>query len=157
MQIARPTQADLTWIVALEARLFSKPWGRAHFQQALLQQDPFWACWMAKEDPQGVGYMVAQGGGDFLHVGTLGVDPAYQRKGIGRAMLRHFMQSAKAAGVVQMALEVRESNVSASALYGSEGWERVGRRKHFYSDPMEDAIILTYQVIDGAGAEGERK
>jgi [ribosomal protein S18]-alanine N-acetyltransferase len=71
---------------------------------------------------------------------NLAVDPAWRRRGIGRALLQEELN----ANAVYY-LEVRESNLAAQLLYGSCGFAEVGRRPDYYHHPTEPAIVMRHE------------
>ncbi|MCE2941310.1 MAG: ribosomal protein S18-alanine N-acetyltransferase [Gemmatimonadota bacterium] len=77
--------------------------------------------------------------GEILNVA---VAPAARRSGVGRALVRHALASAAAAGAFSVFLEVRPSNAAALTLYRSFGFVEVGRRHRYYRAPVEDALVL---------------
>jgi [ribosomal protein S18]-alanine N-acetyltransferase len=79
---------------------------------------------------------------DEAHITILGIDPHYQRQGLGQVMLYGLLKSAQARQLQWATLEVRVSNQSAIALYRKFGFKDVGRRKGYYQDTGEDALIL---------------
>ena len=83
--------------------------------------------------------------GDTGEVLTIAVAPEHRRKGIARALLSEFL-SLVPDEVETIALEVRQSNAAAIALYESFGFEKAGTRKRFYRDPTEDADIMVKRL-----------
>ena len=77
------------------------------------------------------------------HISTLAVHTAHQRKGLGELLLVALLDEASRLGAARATLEVRVSNPAAQALYARYGFEQVGRRKAYYPDNREDALILT--------------
>ena len=73
---------------------------------------------------------------------NIGVHPAYRQQGIGRMLLNALMDEAKQRGCQQMLLEVRESNQIAIQLYKSCGFSQISVRKKYYSQPMEDGLVM---------------
>ena len=76
------------------------------------------------------------------HITILAVDPSYSRQGLGQAMLVAMLASARQRGLERTTLEVRASNQSAIALYQKFGCLEAGRRRRYYEDTGEDALIL---------------
>ena len=76
------------------------------------------------------------------HVTNVAVAPAWRRRGVGTRLFGYVLQKAAQEGVESLTLEVRPSNKAALALYRSFGMEEQGRRRHYYSDNGEDALIL---------------
>jgi len=79
---------------------------------------------------------------DEAHITILAVHPRYQRRGLGQALLVALLLSANGRGLERASLEVRASNNSAIFLYQKFGFETAGRRKRYYQDTGEDALIL---------------
>ncbi|UBF26803.1 ribosomal protein S18-alanine N-acetyltransferase [Kovacikia minuta CCNUW1] len=76
------------------------------------------------------------------HITILAVDPNYQRQGVGQALLYALLRSAQGRGLERATLEVRISNQSALSLYEKFGFREAGRRKRYYQDTGEDALVL---------------
>jgi len=72
---------------------------------------------------------------------SIGVDDEFREMGIATTLLDIIYEMALERGVTSINLEVRESNVPAISLYEKEGFEAVGKRKNFYRNPTEDAIL----------------
>jgi ribosomal-protein-alanine N-acetyltransferase len=79
---------------------------------------------------------------DEAHITLLAVHPHYQRQGLGQAMLLALLADAGDRGLERATLEVRASNQPALSLYKKFGFKVAGRRRHYYKDPNEDALIL---------------
>jgi [ribosomal protein S18]-alanine N-acetyltransferase len=98
-------------------------------------------CRVAVEDGRVTGFLAsretAPGEREILF---LAVDPAYRRRGIARGLVENEL----ARGAGEWLLEVRESNVAAIALYESIGFKQVGRRREYYPDPVESAIVMRF-------------
>lgn len=80
---------------------------------------------------------------------NLAVDPAHRRKGIARAMLQEACRKLFEAGVRKLFLEVRESNLPALELYLSFGFQQIARRKNYYQNPRESALVLLCKLDHG--------
>jgi [ribosomal protein S18]-alanine N-acetyltransferase len=76
------------------------------------------------------------------HITVLAVRPQYQRQGVGQAILVALLEAAHLRRLEWATLEVRPSNHAAIALYQKYGFSEVGRRRHYYADTGEDALIL---------------
>jgi ribosomal-protein-alanine N-acetyltransferase len=79
---------------------------------------------------------------DEAHITILVVHPDYQRQGLGQAMLLALLQVASDRGLERATLEVRASNQPALSLYQKFGFKIAGRRRRYYKDTNEDALIL---------------
>ncbi len=135
------TPADLGAIAAIEADAFSDPWSVQAFRDALEHPAVYFAC--ARGDGGEVdGYVVAWFAADQGEIANLAVTRTAWGGGIGRALLDEALAESVRRGIVAVFLEVRDSNDRARRLYGSRGFEEVGRRRGYYRHPDEDAIVL---------------
>lgn len=91
------------------------------------------------------------GDADLLTIATV---PAARRHGVARLMLRALVGRAREAGCATVLLEVRASNAAAQALYVSEGFERIGVRRRYYTGPVEDALVMRLALRDRVGPVG---
>jgi ribosomal-protein-alanine N-acetyltransferase len=132
---------DLDTIAALEASTFSQPWSRQSF--ADLAATPFAKVLVAANEAGAVlGYAVVYFASDQSELANLAVAVSHRGQGIGRRLLDGAMAEAMAHGATAMFLEVRASNAAAQSLYESAGFERVGIRRRYYQQPVEDALVL---------------
>lgn len=83
---------------------------------------------------------------DEGQITNIAVKPEYRRFGIASALLEHLKKSAKELGIILMELEVREGNQAAIGLYKKQGFETVGRRRRYYKNPTEDAILMNLEL-----------
>ena len=85
---------------------------------------------------------------DEAHIGTVAVDAAYRRQGIGRQLVTRALLASLERGARQAYLEVRRGNLAAQALYLQLGFEVVGERRRYYHDNHEDALLMTLNRLD---------
>jgi ribosomal-protein-alanine N-acetyltransferase len=78
---------------------------------------------------------------------NVAVAPAHRRRGIARALLREACRRLSESGVDRLFLEVRESNLPATELYRSFGFDSLARRKDYYQNPKEDALVLVHKIV----------
>lgn len=136
----RPAElADVPAILAIERASFSDPWTRQDFVDCLNSGVPFLA---SESDGRLVGYVVAHYGADEGEILNLGVRETDRGHGAGRALVTATLDVLRQRGVTSVYLEVRESNAVAQHLYERLGFARVGRRRHYYRFPTEDAVVL---------------
>lgn len=140
ISIRSATDADLARVVEIERASFSDPWSATAFRSAL-DQDRL-NFHVAIQEGGVVGYAVSWCVVDEAELANLAVASAMRGRRVGSALLGRAMADAALAGCVVMHLEVRESNTAARALYASHGFGMVGRRKRYYHEPVEDALIL---------------
>jgi [ribosomal protein S18]-alanine N-acetyltransferase len=84
----------------------------------------------------------------------IAVRPGRRRQGVGRALLREACRRLSELGVHRLFLEVRESNLPAVELYYSFGFKLLGRRKDYYLNPKEDALVLVYKLVQPVPQQG---
>lgn len=134
------TAADVPAIVAIEQASFSDPWSEQSFhglvgaERARLR--------VAVQHDQVVGYAVAWHVGDEAELANLAVAQVARRQGVGALLLDDLLAHADAAAGQTVYLEVRDRNAAAQALYRSRGFEVAGRRRGYYSQPDEDAVVM---------------
>ena len=131
----------------VEQACFQKPWSyellEAEFShdQARIrvawQRDPW-----GKEAEKLVGFCICWVVADELQILQIAVEPAHQRQGIGRILLRDVLKIAKMEQAPKLFLEVRASNKAAIGLYLSCDFEETGVRKKYYQSPTEDAVVF---------------
>ena len=150
--LRRARASDLPGILAIERVSFTDPWSRSSFTAILEQPRVYFAVAL---DPAGsvLGYTVAWFVLDEAELANLAVAPEARGQGIGALLLRGAIRSAEERGTASMYLEVRESNVSARALYASHGFAEVGRRPAYYRKPVEDALVLRRSMPGAPGAD----
>jgi ribosomal-protein-alanine N-acetyltransferase len=138
MDLAR----DLEGILAVDAASFMNPWTREMFVWEARNSDVARLYVYRTPDDGVVGYCAAWHIFDELHVNNLAVLPEWRRHGIASELLRHALACAVAAGARRSTLEVRASNLAARQLYEVFGFRPAGLRHGYYTDPLEDAVIL---------------
>ncbi|MBK5257836.1 MAG: ribosomal protein S18-alanine N-acetyltransferase [Vicinamibacteria bacterium] len=134
---------DVDALVAIDADS-PRPWTAQAFSTELEVETP--ALFVLRESAQAVAFVVARIHGPEMDIVNFAVAPVYRRHGLGRRLLRSFLDHAAASGVEAAFLEVREGNVEARALYGSAGFTETQRRRGFYEGPQEDALLLRLQM-----------
>jgi [ribosomal protein S18]-alanine N-acetyltransferase len=80
---------------------------------------------------------------DELQIDNLAVSNRWRRKGIGRTLLKFALAAAAVLGARSATLEVRSANSPARAFYEKEGFIPVGLRTRYYTDPPDDALLLS--------------
>ena len=128
-------------LAELERLCFSRPWSEKALSEELT--NPAAAFFTALEGTEILGYAGMHCAGGECYLDNLAVFPQHRRRGAAKALLCALEEEAKLRRGEFLSLEVRCSNQSAIALYRSMGFQEVGRRKNFYSDPREDALIFT--------------
>jgi ribosomal-protein-alanine acetyltransferase len=93
-----------------------------------------------------VGFAVASVVAPEAELETIAVAREWQRRGVARRLFAELSAELSAAGVQDVHLEVRESNETAVAFYRVLGFQESGRRRGYYADPVEDAVLLRLRL-----------
>lgn len=140
-EITPMAQTHIMDIVEIEKKCFSAPWSKNGIAEEIYNPNAHFLA--AVSDKLVLGYIGVHEVCDEAYVDNLAVNPNYQRLGIGEKLLTAAQNGAFDRGCGFISLEVRKSNHSAIALYEKLGYKKVGERKNFYTEPLEDAVIMT--------------
>jgi ribosomal-protein-alanine N-acetyltransferase len=143
----RMTAADVDTVVAIEDSIYPHPWTRGNFADSL---QAGYHCWIVERGGVVSGYTVVMIAADEAHLLNLSVAAPWQRRGMGRELLRFALKLARDYGAGRILLEVRPSNEAAIALYSSAGFAEIARRRGYYpaGASREDAIVLERSLQD---------
>lgn len=135
------TPSDLTAAFAIEQRSHAFPWSEKTF--ASNQGDRYLNLGL-NTDGTLAAFAITQVVLDEATLFNIAVDPAYQRRGLGRELLEHLIQTLEQRDVFTLWLEVRASNAPAIALYESLGFNEATIRRNYYptASGREDAIVM---------------
>jgi len=147
MIIRRMTLDDIPAVVALDKISFSLPWPERSFRFELTDNTSS-RCWVVVQDEEIVGMVVAWLLVDEAHIATISTHPDHRRQGIAKKLLRYALRYMSKEGAVSSFLEVRETNLAAQEMYRKFGYEAVGRRKRYYKDTGEDAILMSLTGLE---------
>lgn len=147
-RLERMQPGDIAEVMAVERAAYTRGWPQTAFERELTQNGM--ARYIVLRDPPG-GPIVAFGGIWLMvgeaHIVTVAVLPECQRKGYGRVVVHGLIALAAQSEMENATLEVRVSNEAARALYRDYGFYDVGKRKRYYSDNGEDAVIMTTEAF----------
>jgi ribosomal-protein-alanine N-acetyltransferase len=146
MLIRKMMLEDIPVVVELDRIAFSLPWPERSFRFEVAD-NPVARCWVAEVDGRVVGMVVAWLLVDEIHIATIATHPDFRRQGIGRKLLSHTLRRAIEDGAQSSFLEVRASNLVAQEMYRQFGYEPTGRRKRYYRDNDEDAILMNLESL----------
>ena len=138
--IAKMEAEHISEVARLETVCFSSPWSEKSLSEELENEN---SHFLVAVSDKVLGYIGVQEICGEAYITNVAVFREYRACGIGRALLKSAYCGAKERNCEFITLEVRESNSAAIALYESEGFEKAGIRKNFYSDPIENGIIYT--------------
>ena len=148
MMVCRLQKEHLAAVAELERLCFSQPWSENSLELLLGESGVGFVCLQGDTVMAYGGMMLDPWEGQITNIAT---HPAHRRRGYGNAVTDALLKEAAARNAEQVSLEVRASNASAIALYERLGFAIAGRRKGFYQNPREDALVM----IKTFGKEGE--
>jgi [ribosomal protein S18]-alanine N-acetyltransferase len=147
---------DLEDIIRLGSEVANSPhWTREQYQQALSPTDIPRLVMVSEgrvqQRPEGqttdiegvMGFIVVRTLGSEWEVENVVVGDQFKRKGLGHLLLACMIERARRENALVVRLEVRASNAPAIALYAKCGFQQDGRRKNYYSNPTEDALLFS--------------
>jgi ribosomal-protein-alanine N-acetyltransferase len=152
VSIGKMTEHDLLEVVEIEESSGLSRWGWAAYYAELQGNNRhlMLVARVAGEHKRGrsklAGYIVARMGADELHINNVAVREPYRRLGIGRALLDRILAEGKRSEVPRAFLELRAGNTAALALYEDCGFRVTARRSKYYSEPVEDALVMIVQL-----------
>ncbi|MDQ6773958.1 MAG: ribosomal protein S18-alanine N-acetyltransferase [Candidatus Dormibacteraeota bacterium] len=138
-------EADVPVIQEIERHIFSTPWPRNAYYRELASRNSAYYIVLRREGEEGsaiVGYGGMWRMYDEAHVTTIGVRQDLQHQGYGRIVFAGLVQAAHDMGAKWVTLEVRASNDGAMKMYETFGFKVIGRRRGYYTDNGEDAIVM---------------
>jgi len=147
--IMRMSEHDLLEIVEIEEQSGLSRWGWAAYY-AELQSGNRELMLVARSTHSAIlesnpiaGYIVARETAGELHINNVAVRAEYRRRGIGAALLERVIEEARRRKANAAFLEVRSANYAAQALYEKCGFRAIAQRANYYSEPREDAVVMS--------------
>jgi [ribosomal protein S18]-alanine N-acetyltransferase len=141
LSVERMRYEDIATVQQIEREIFLSPWPKNAYASELAQNRQ--ACYLVlRQGGAIVGYAGLWRVAHEAHVTTIGVRASDQRHGHGTTLFAALVQRAYEMGARWITLEVRSSNLSAMRLYGRFGFKEIGRRRGYYTDNGEDAVIM---------------
>lgn len=140
MDYIEMTEVHVPQVAALEASCFDDPWSERSVASELSNELSLWL--VAVENGNVLGYVGSQtvlGETDMMNVA---VHPEARRQGIAEKLILELVEKLKGKDSHCLTLEVRASNSPAISLYEKLEFVQIGRRKNYYHNPKEDALIL---------------
>ena len=140
LEIDDMVESDLGQVLSIECSCFSTPWTRENFRFEI--HNPCSRNLVVRRGSRILAYVsvwMVTGG---LKINNLAVETGWRRRGLGAALLKRVMDTARSEGCEKATLEVRPSNTAAGCLYREHGFRPVGRQKSYYQDTREDAILM---------------
>jgi len=151
-EIARMSEHDLLEVVEIEESSGLSRWGWTAYYSELqsVNRDLMLIARKARVSTgrgELAGYIVARETAGELHINNVAVRDEHRRKGLGSTLLKEVIKKACELGATKAFLEVRSLNLPAQKMYECCGFQAIARRPNYYSEPREDAIIMS-RVLD---------
>jgi [ribosomal protein S18]-alanine N-acetyltransferase len=132
---------DIDQIYEIECKSFSTPWSKEAFYNELTKNN-FAFYTVLEVGNEVIGYCGSWVIVDEVHITNIALLPEFRGMKLGEALLCKVMDMVKGMGAKTMTLEVRVSNIAAQSLYRKLGFQDGAIRKQYYTDNMEDAIVM---------------
>lgn len=141
LAVRRAKEQEIEEIARLEQEIFSDPWSLAAIRETWGQkQARILGAWL---EEQMAGYVIVYFAADESEIARIAVDEKFRRQGVAGALLDEMERVLVSKGIVRLMLDVRKSNAAALGFYLSRGFKEDGIRKNFYTNPIEDAILMS--------------
>ncbi len=134
--------ADAPAMATIELAAFSDPWPESAFTELINAAHARVMVATDRQTEHLVGYCVRIHAADEGEIANIAVQPTVRGAGVGGILLDDAITASVMDGIAQLFLEVRTSNDAARGLYASRGFVPVGRRRAYYRDPLEDALVM---------------
>ena len=144
LQLRPMKTADIDKIVTLENECQLSSWGATSYQAELL--NPSAVLLTAIVHDEVVGFFSGRMMADEFEIYTIAVAPKFRRQGLGAKILIAALEIAKMKGAKHAYLEVRAANEPAKKMYERHGFTLTGKRKEYYSAPLEDALLYSCEI-----------
>ena len=141
------TTAQVAAVMAIEVAAYAFPWTRGNFIDSLAAGHPARVLQGARGEL--LGYFVAMGGVDEMHLLNITVAPSVQGRGHARTLIDALVALCRTRAARELWLEVRASNEHARSMYVHLGFTQVGLRKGYYPAPLkrrEDAVVMSLKL-----------
>jgi ribosomal-protein-alanine N-acetyltransferase len=152
LQIRAMQSEDLAQVQAIDRYSFTLPWPESAYRHEIEDNRLSLCLVAAAQEPGGeaqiVSLIVVWLILDEAHIATIATHPDYRHQGVARALLAVALRQSIQRGAKSATLEVRASNIHAQALYHQFGFDIVGRRRRYYRDNQEDALLMTVSSLD---------
>ena len=135
--------ADLIGVLEVEEASFHSPTTREWYESELQRPDVCFVYVIRTTQHPVAGFCAFWKVADQIHINNLAIRPELRGRGLGRRLLAHVLGDAARLGAPSATLEVRRSNERARRLYETAGFKLAGVRTSYYTNPIEDALILS--------------
>jgi len=140
MNIEKVAMDDIKEMLKIEKKSFASHWSRQTFIDEFSADNGHYIA--VKDGKKICGYTGFRHVLDEGHITTLAVHPKCRKKGIGTGLIERLIADAKEKGLKKLFLEVRQSNIAAQKIYKKLGFKVLDRRREYYQNPKEDALVM---------------
>lgn len=145
MVVRKGSVADVEAIYALEQETFSIPWSREAVEKEFSNLSAiYFVAEEEEEEGKIIGYMGMWKVLDEGQITNVAVHKDYRRCGVASRLIESIKKWGQDQALEVLLLEVRASNDVAQNLYQKHGFYEVGKRKNYYTKPIEDAVLMTF-------------
>lgn len=146
IEIRKMKKEDAGELAVLDKKCFSVPWSKKSFEEEAENELAHYFVMTDEDDIIGyIGIWNIVGEG---HITNIAVHPRYRGKGLSKRLMNAVFCFSEENTLGSLTLEVRESNITAQNLYSKYGFKKIGRRRRYYSDNKEDAVIMTAKLFE---------
>lgn len=147
ISLTEMNEGDIDEVIEIERGSFPSPWSKRMFLNEL--SNPNSRIIIARgESDKILGFICFWNVAGEIHILNLAAHPRHRRQGIGKRLLTHVIDSSMKNGAALFLLEVRSRNTTAISFYKSFGFKEAGKRKGYYADTGDDAILM--ELVLGA-------
>jgi len=146
----RLTSIEIPSILSIEERNSDYPWTQLQFTTSIENSNNL--CYSLSLKGKTIGYLMAMLATDSADILNIGIDPEFQRKGHGTALLNYLIEELRKRHIGEILLEVRVGNKSAIQFYKKQGFKEISVRKDYYMNnsnnrsQREDGIIMRIEI-----------
>lgn len=144
-EISEMTLDDLGEVCRIESEVFPNPWPESSFE-ADVRNESAYSMVVRDSANRIVGYTCMMFIVDEAHLTNIAVSIDHRRRGIGSMLMDDLISRAESRGCRVILLEVRLSNHAAISFYSRYGFVEMYRRKQYYRNPVEDALVLVRRI-----------
>ena len=146
----RLTSIEIPSVLSIEERNSDYPWTQLQFTTSIENSNNL--CYSLSLKGKTIGYLIAMLATDSADILNIGIDPEFQRKGHGTALLNYLIEELRKRHIGEILLEVRVGNKSAIQFYKKQGFKEISVRKDYYMNnsnnrsQREDGIIMRIEI-----------
>lgn len=135
---------DSAAVAEMEQQIFSDPWSEKSVMETVQQKQS--VCFAAEKAGHLLGYLLAYHAADEAEIARIAVQKEARRQGAAGKLMQAFEHYCEEHKMEKLLLDVRESNEAARSFYTKNGFVEDGIRQGFYTNPSEDAVLMSRQL-----------